>query len=246
MASTRDEVLRLVSEVLEQPLESLKLTDHFLHDLGARSMDIVTLVMRIEQHYALAETPDSQLEQIETIGHLVELVDASRAGREPSEVIDASAQPQDAAALAEVVIASDHAAVALKAELVQWMRQRGWHVLDLGPSEGVTVDYPDFAQLVGQHVRADARARGVLLCGTGIGMSIAANKLHGVRAALVSSALEAQLAREHNDANVLCMGARMIGALAAQSCLEAFLGTDFTPGEDGRHKRRVQMLDALR
>lgn len=243
-SSTRDDVLRLVSEVLEQPLSSLKPSDHFIDDLGASSLDIVTLVMRIEQHYALGETPDSQLEHIETIGHLIDLVDAHRGvglGGEISEGLSPVIPQQ-----LDVVIASDHAAVGLKSELVHWMRQRGWQVLDLGPSEGVSVDYPDFALMVGQKITSRESPCGILLCGTGIGMSIAANKIAGVRAALVSSALEARLAREHNDANVLCIGARMIGSLAAQSCVEAFLSTAFTPGDDGRHLRRIQMLEALR
>lgn len=241
--SSKEDVLRLVAEVLEQPAQSLKPSDHFINDLGASSLDIVTLVMRIEQHYALGETPDSQLEQIETVGHLIALVDAHRGLAEPSEAAQVVAEVN----AVDVAIASDHAAIGLKSELVHWMRQRGWQVLDLGPSaEGVAVDYPDFALMVGQKVRSGEVPAGILLCGTGIGMSIAANKIPGVRAALVSTALEAGLARQHNDANVLCLGARMIGPLAAQSCVEAFLKTAFTPGDDGRHQRRVQMLEALK
>lgn len=246
-SSTREDVLRLVSEVLEQPVTSLSPSDHFIDDLGASSLDIVTLVMRIEQHYALGETPDAELDHIETIGHLIELVDVHRGvglGGEISEGLSGSSSVTSQ--VLDVVIASDHAAVGLKSELVHWMRQRGWQVLDLGPSEGVSVDYPDFALMVGQKITSGESPCGILLCGTGIGMSIAANKISGVRAALVSSALEAKLSREHNDANVLCMGARMIGSLAAQSCVEAFLSTAFTPGDDGRHLRRIQMLEALR
>src|SRR5690606_31258569 len=110
MSSTRAEVLRLVSEVLEQPSREVQLTDHFLDDLGASSLDIVTLVMRIEQHFSLGETPDSQLEQIRTVGDLVALVEQLREGM--SGNLSEVSEPIDSAATAEqrvdVVIASDH------------------------------------------------------------------------------------------------------------------------------------------
>lgn len=232
---TQDEVLRLVAEVLDQPLNQLTTTDHFITDLGASSLDVVTLVMRVEQHFSLGETPDEQLEQIGTIGDLIELVRSLRGHEEPSEVLDTT----------DLLIASDHAGVTLKAELITWLRQHGWTVQDLGPADTTSVDYPEFAgRLAHRIARGDARL-GVLICGSGIGMSIAANKVPGVRAALVHSALEAELARRHNHANVLCLGARIIGSLAATSALEAFLTTDAEDGDDGRHRRRVEQLESL-
>jgi len=232
--STKDEVVRLVAEVLEQDPGSIRLGEHFINDLGASSLDIVTLVMRIEQHYMLGETPDSQLEQIQTVGDLVDLVGSLRDG-EPSIVEE----------VVDVVIASDHAGVELKAQMIEWLRGKGLHALDLGPHDQGSVDYPDFAALVAGKVVAKEALRGILICGSGIGMSIAANKVEGIRAALVSEPISARLCRQHNDANVLCLGARLIGPDMAFACVDAFMHTEFTPGDDGRHRRRVQRMMTL-
>ena len=233
--STQNEVIDLVAQVLEREPGQVGPQDRFIDDLGASSLDILTLVMHIEQHYALAETPDSQLEQIETVGDLAELVDALRGHEEPSFASD----------FADIAIASDHAGVELKAQLVGWLRDAHFSVQDLGPNLNQAVDYPDFAQLVAQRVATNTALRGILLCGSGIGMSIAANKVRGVRAALVNEPLSAKLARQHNDANVLCLGARMIGLDMAKQCIDAFMATEFDPGDDGRHRRRIQRIQAL-
>ena len=139
----------------------------------------------------------------------------------------------------KIVIASDHAAVALKAELAEWLRERGHEVNDLGPATGESVDYPDYGYALAEVVASGGAERGVALCGTGIGISIAVNRLPRVRCARVSEPLSAKLAREHNDANVIAMGARIIGVEMAKACLEAFLETPFG-GE--RHARRVNKL----
>jgi ribose 5-phosphate isomerase B len=142
----------------------------------------------------------------------------------------------------KVVAASDHAGLNLRAEAVKTARARGGEVEDLGPHSAESVDYPDFAQRVGEAV-ASGRARlGILVCGTGIGMSIAANKVPGVRAALCRSEYEARMARAHNDANVLCMGERVTGLGLGAAIVEAFLATAF---EGGRHARRVEKVAAL-
>ena len=123
-----------------------------------------------------------------------------------------------------------------------WRRRPGFEVEDLGPFSGESVDYPDFASRVGQAV-AEGRARlGVLVCGTGIGMSIAANKVKGVRAAHCTTEYEARMARAHNDANVLCMGERVIGLGLGGAVVAAFLSQPF---EGGRHQRRVDKISAL-
>ena len=141
--------------------------------------------------------------------------------------------------MARLAIASDHAAVALKAELAAWAREAGHEVLDLGPADGTSVDYPDYGYRLAGAV-ADGRAElGVALCGSGIGISIAVNRVADCRCALVSEPLSAALARSHNDANVLAMGVRTIGPDMARACLEAFLRTPF---EGGRHARRVAKL----
>ena len=138
-----------------------------------------------------------------------------------------------------VAIASDHAAVALKAVLADWLRANGHAVIDLGTDGAASVDYPDYGYALAEAL-ADGRAtRGVALCGSGIGIAIAANRHPACRCAQVSEPLSARLARSHNDANAIAMGARLIGEEMAKACLEAFLSTDF---EGGRHQHRVDKL----
>jgi ribose 5-phosphate isomerase B len=138
-----------------------------------------------------------------------------------------------------LVAGSDHAGLLLRAEAVKAARAAGLDVEDLGPSPGESVDYPDYARRVATAV-AEGRARfGLLVCGTGIGMSISANKVHGVRAAHCTTEYEARMARAHNDANVLCMGERVVGLGLGGAIVKAFLETPF---EGGRHARRVQMM----
>lgn len=138
-----------------------------------------------------------------------------------------------------IAIASDHAAVELKAQLADWLREAGHDVDDLGPITADRVDYPDFGYKLASAIASGNAERGVALCGSGIGISIAVNRNSACRAALVSEPLSAALAREHNDANVIAMGARIIGPDMAKACLHAFLGTDFG---GGRHADRVAKL----
>jgi len=139
-----------------------------------------------------------------------------------------------------IPIGADHAGVDLKARLVHELRSLGYEPLDLGTTGTESVDYPDFAHAVaGQVERQDAR-RGVLLCGTGLGMSYAANRHPGVRAAVAWSPEIARLAREHNDANVLSIGGRMHSQDEAVKFVEIFLATPYTHEE--RHQRRIDML----
>lgn len=138
-----------------------------------------------------------------------------------------------------IAIASDHGALELKNALTEDLERRGFSVLDLGTDGPDAVDYPDFADALAAAIREGRAARGVLLCGSGIGMSIAANRHREIRAALVHDNLAARIARRHNDANVLVMGGRFIGMEVAKDCLAAFLDTEF---EGGRHARRVAKL----
>jgi ribose 5-phosphate isomerase B len=138
-----------------------------------------------------------------------------------------------------IAIASDHAAVALKAELAEWLRAEGHEVQDLGTNGADSVDYPDFGAKLALVVASGEAERGVALCGSGVGISIAVNRDPACRCALVSEPLSARLAREHNDANVIAMGARLVGPEMARACIEAFLATDFL---GGRHQRRVDKL----
>ena len=141
-----------------------------------------------------------------------------------------------------IAIASDHAAVGMKAALAEWLRGQGHQVDDLGTDGEGSVDYPDFGYALAAHVACGKAERGVALCGTGIGISIAVNRNTQVRCALVSEPLSAALSREHNDANVIAMGARVIGIEMAKACVTAFLATPFG-GE--RHARRVAKLGQL-
>ena len=138
-----------------------------------------------------------------------------------------------------IAIASDHGAVELKVALTEDLQRRGFSVLDLGTDGPDSVDYPDFADALATAIREGRAARGVLLCGSGIGMSIAANRHREIRAALVHDHLAARLARQHNDANVLVMAGRSIAMAAAKDCLAAFLDTEF---QGGRHARRVAKM----
>jgi ribose 5-phosphate isomerase B len=138
-----------------------------------------------------------------------------------------------------VALGADHAGVALKATLREALEAAGHPTLDMGTQGPESVDYPDFAEAVSAAVR-DGRARfGVLVCGTGIGISIAANRHAGIRCALAHDVTGARLAREHNDANVLALGARVTGPEVALDALRAFVSTDFA---GGRHERRVRKL----
>lgn len=138
-----------------------------------------------------------------------------------------------------IAIASDHAAIEMKAALVAWLESRGDEVVDLGPATADSVDYPDFGYKLAAAVSSGEASRGIALCGSGIGISIAVNRNAGCRCALVSEPLSARLAREHNDANVIALGARLIGIEMAKACVETFLATDFL---GDRHVRRVEKL----
>ncbi|MFN3197570.1 MAG: ribose 5-phosphate isomerase B [Bradymonadia bacterium] len=139
-----------------------------------------------------------------------------------------------------VAIGSDHAGFALKTALVAHLEALGFEqILDLGPGSADRVDYPDYGQAVG-HAIIEGRARfGILICGTGIGISIAANKVPGIRAALVHDDVTARMARAHNDAQIVCIGARVVGDEVAKSIVEQFLSTAF---EGGRHAGRVAKI----
>lgn len=138
-----------------------------------------------------------------------------------------------------IAIASDHAAFELKAELAAFLRNLGHEVVDLGTDGGASVDYPDYGYILADAVAHGEAEFGIALCGSGIGISIAANRNPAVRCALVSEPLSATLARQHNDANVIALGARLIGVEMAKACIEAFLATDFL---GGRHCGRVEKL----
>jgi ribose 5-phosphate isomerase B len=138
-----------------------------------------------------------------------------------------------------IAIASDHAAIELKAALIAWLREQDHEVDDLGPEGAASVDYPDYGYKLAKAIETGAADQGIALCGSGIGISIAVNRNPACRCALVSEPLSAMLAREHNDANVIAMGARLVGIEMAKACIASFINTGFG-GE--RHQRRVDKL----
>jgi ribose 5-phosphate isomerase B len=138
-----------------------------------------------------------------------------------------------------IALAADHAGYLLKNELAAWLRERGHEITDLGTNGPEPVDYPEYGAKLGSYIGLGKAERGIAICGSGIGISIAVNRNLECRCARVDDPLSAQLAREHNDANVLAMGGRLIGTDMAKACVEMFLTTDFA---GGRHQRRVDQL----
>ena len=138
-------------------------------------------------------------------------------------------------------IATDHAGVDLKDYTVELLKARGHEVIDMGPYSKDRVDYPDYAQKVAEAVLSDESSQGILICGSGIGMSITANRYRGIRAALCHDAYTASVARGHNDANILCFGERIIGKGVAESIIDAWIAGSF---EGGRHIQRVAKMEA--
>jgi ribose 5-phosphate isomerase B len=141
-----------------------------------------------------------------------------------------------------ISLASDHAGFELKEQVRLYLETQGHAVEDLGPHSEDPVDYPVYAELVARSVASGEADRGVLVCGTGLGMAIAANKVDGVRAVQVSDPSFAEMARRHNDANVVTLAGRSIDMQVAEKVLDAFMGTEF---EGGRHQRRVDMIGAI-
>lgn len=139
-----------------------------------------------------------------------------------------------------IVLAADHAAIELKSELVRLLQANGVPHRDLGPFDTASVDYPDFAHRLVREISEGRADRGILVCGTGLGMSMAANRHPGIRAAVCHDAYTAEMARRHNDANILCLGARVLGGGVASQIVEVFVATDF---DGGRHQLRVEKIE---
>lgn len=139
-------------------------------------------------------------------------------------------------------IATDHAGIDLKDYTVELLKEKGHEVVDLGPFSKDRVDYPDYAVKVSEAVLSDAAAQGILICGSGIGMSMAANRHTGIRAALCHDAYTAMVARGHNDANILCFGERIVGKGVAESILDSWIASSF---DGGRHCGRVEKIEAI-
>jgi ribose 5-phosphate isomerase B len=142
----------------------------------------------------------------------------------------------------KIALAADHAGFALKEKVRDYLVRKGYEVEDLGPSSADRVDYPDYAEQVAVRVAKREVPFGVLMCGTGLGMAITANKVPGIRATPCNDTISAHMARAHNDANILTMGGRLIDGATAQKILDTWFSTPF---EGGRHQRRVDKIDAV-
>ena len=139
----------------------------------------------------------------------------------------------------KIGIGNDHSALGLKAEIVRLLQEKGYEVIDHGTNSAVSCDYPVYGKAVGEAVASGEITQGILICGTGLGISLAANKVKGVRAAVCSEPYTAKMARAHNDCNILAFGARVVGAEMAKMIVETWLDTKF---EGGRHQKRVDMI----
>jgi ribose 5-phosphate isomerase B len=143
----------------------------------------------------------------------------------------------------KIAIGSDHAGFDLKNHIRDILSENNHDVIDMGTDSSNSCDYPDFAHLVADAITSGSAERGILICGTGVGMSVSANKIHGIRAAAVSEPVSSRLSREHNDANIICMGARVVGPEVAEEIVKVFMSTDFSGGE--RHCRRIEKIKLL-
>lgn len=142
----------------------------------------------------------------------------------------------------KIAIANDHGGVELKQHLMEYMTAKGHEVVNFGTDVAVSTDYPIYAERVAKSVLSGECEKGVLICGTGLGISISANKIHGIRCAVCTEPVSAALSRQHNDANIVAMGARVIGPVMAEAIVDAFLTSRF---EGGRHQLRVDMITKL-
>jgi len=142
----------------------------------------------------------------------------------------------------KITVGCEHAAYDMKLEVIRHLEERGYEVLDVGTNSSQSCDFPVFAHAVCKNVQDGVTELGILICGTGIGMSMAANKHHGIRAAVCSDTFSARLTRMHNNANVLCFGARVVGIGLALDLVDNFLDAEF---EGGKHQRRIDMVNAI-
>ncbi len=142
----------------------------------------------------------------------------------------------------KIGIGNDHSALEMKAEIIEFLEEKGYEIVDFGTNSSESCDYPKYGEAVGRAVAAKEVDLGILICGTGLGISLAANKVKGVRAAVCSEPFTAKMSRAHNDCNVLAFGARVVGAELAKMIVDVWLNTEF---EGGRHQRRVDLITEI-
>lgn len=226
-AEVKNTLYSIIAEILEIDLTQIRREHHFVADLGATSLEILQILMEVDARLRV-EIPDSVVEEASTVNDILHYL-----------ISDC----QVAADLERAIgIAADHAGAALKERLIELFRMRGVRLVDYGPPLKVRVDYPLYASILAKEIQSGRIKSGVLICGTGIGMAIAANKFSGIRAAHVTNSYEARMCRQHNDANVLALGSRTLGEAIALECVDIFMNTPFDPGEDERHARRIDQI----
>ena len=142
----------------------------------------------------------------------------------------------------KIAIGNDHVALAMKHHIVKYLKEKGHELVDMGTDSTERCDYPLYGKKVADAVACGECDRGILICGTGIGISLAANKVKGIRAAVCSEAYSARLTRQHNDANIIAFGARVVGEATAEMIVDEFINTEY---EGGRHQRRIDMITAI-
>ena len=142
----------------------------------------------------------------------------------------------------KIAIGNDHVAVAMKRHIVKYLEEQGHELMNFGTDSTERCDYPVYGKKVADAVASGACERGILICGTGIGISLAANKVKGIRAAVCSEAYSARLTRQHNDANIIAFGARVVGEATAEMIVDEFINTEY---EGGRHQQRIDMITAI-
>ena len=229
-AEVKNTLFSIIAEILEIDPTHIRPEHHFVADLGATSLEILQILIELDARLRV-EVPDTVVEQARTVADILHYLSDVRHVEEELE--------------SAVGIASDHAGAALKNRLIDLFRMRGVQLVDYGPPLKMRVDYPLYASVLAKEIQNERLSRGILVCGTGIGMCIAANKFAGVRAAHVTNAYEARMCRQHNDANVLTLGSRTLGEAIALECIEIFLNTPFDPGEDERHARRIDQITSF-
>lgn len=139
----------------------------------------------------------------------------------------------------KIAMGNDHTAIEMKNEISVYLKEKGYNIIDFGTNETASCDYPAYGEKVAEAVASGGADLGIAICGTGVGISLAANKVHGIRAVVCSEPYSAKLSRQHNDSNVLCFGSRVIGVEMAKMIVDSWLGASF---EGGRHERRVDMI----
>jgi ribose 5-phosphate isomerase B len=231
------QVITVIANVLDAKPSDIKPQDRFQQDLGANSLDLAELIWRLEDDpsLGLGQLPEEVFSRFVCVQDVIDYLERHAPAQAPAV---SGARPR-------VVIASDHSGYALKAALLRHLEQRGEVVKDVGSDAWDEVDFPEYAESIARMVVAGEAEFGVLIGSTGIGMSIAANKVAGARAAVVADLLGARLSRQRYDVNILCLGAALLGEEAARHCVGEFLDTPFVAGADGRYRRQISRLHEI-